>query len=133
MNLEKNLNFPNKIKVSNIFETDNSEWSFIFTFPVVCTFHNHLRDFHFKVTHKILWFNKLLHKTGVVETCMCSFCEQYEENRIQIFCKCEIVLKFLETFQRWWYAVTNINIVWSTKVFLLGYKPEKCDGDLIID
>lgn len=133
MNLDKNVNFPSKIVLSNKFNVNDSEWSHIFTFAFMCTIDNNLRDFQYKVIHNMLWFNKILFKIGIVETSLCSFCNQIDENRIHIFGECEIVVNFLEKFQRWWYNVTNKRILLNPKIILLGYKPEECKNNQCVN
>ena len=55
------------------------------------TLDSYSRQFHFKLTHNILFLNKALRRMNLVESSMCSYCKEEEETPIHLFAECQYV------------------------------------------
>ena len=60
-----------------------------------------LRDFQFKINHRILVTNSFLLKIKKKETDLCSYCHTESESIMHLFARCDLVKEFRENFKRW--------------------------------
>ncbi len=67
----------------------------------VCTIETQLRSFYFKLFHKVIAFNKFLHKIGRKDSPLCFFCDKVPETEVHNFCECEKVTTILNELQDW--------------------------------
>jgi hypothetical protein len=71
----------------------------------------------------MLWFNYKLHKIGLVDAPICTYCKTHNENRYHIFCECDVVKIFWTSFCTWLENVTGVKIKLCNKTIILGHKP----------
>jgi hypothetical protein len=70
------------------------DWSFIYCIPFSVTKYTKLQDFQYKLIHRILITNAFLHKCGLKETELCTFCTDTNESIVHIFRECNYVRTF---------------------------------------
>ena len=97
----------------------NQEWSHIFMLPYKCTIEEKLRNFHFKLIHRILPTNVLLFKLSKVQTSNCSFCGSEWETLIHLFCLCKITQRFWGELKIW-LQMRQIDISLEPHSIILG-------------
>jgi hypothetical protein len=76
------------------------DWSFIYCIPFSVTKDTKLQDFQYKLIHRILITNSFLHKCGLKETELCTFCTETKESIVHIFWEFNYVRNF-------WLAIGN--------------------------
>ena len=77
------------------------DWRNILSFPFKCTIEEKLRNFQFKLLHRILPTNVVLLKMSKVQSSYCSFCNAEPETLLHLFCDCKITQQFLSSLKHW--------------------------------
>ena len=72
----------------------NLDWSKIFTLPHKAVYNTKLRYFQFSFIHRILHCNSFLYKIGVLDSPLCTFCNNAEESISHLFWDCPIISAF---------------------------------------
>jgi hypothetical protein len=83
-----------------------------------------LKDFQFKINHKILVTKTFLFKINKSENDVCSYCNIAPETIYHIFCECSKVKAFIHTVKTWLHNEYDINIPLIDKPFLLSTTKE---------
>lgn len=97
------------------------------------TISTHIRNFQFKLLHRLVATNAKLHRWGIVGNKNCTFCNVEEESYSHLFCKCNHVQAFWqEVFQKI-RERSDVQIIFSDCEILLG-TPDKIEPiyDLIL-
>lgn len=85
-------------------------------------------DVDFKIFHNILYTNEKLHKFGILDSDLCSFCNSGKEDMVHMFLRCERLKDFISFIQ---YHTENflrnmpnefINTIDFNELFLLGFR-----------
>jgi len=76
--------------ISNYFENTTLFWPGIHMVARQATIDSYTRMFHFKCTHNILYLNNRLHKMGLAENKLCSYCSAPKETVYHLFFECPI-------------------------------------------
>ena len=63
-------------------------WPKIYMLGRRITLDSYARQFHFKITHNILFLNKALKRMNLVESSLCSYCNGVDETTIHLFSGC---------------------------------------------
>lgn len=84
-NVETNTAFCNLMSLYNISEREVEK---IFVQPRICTLNSKLREFQFKLLHKIIYTNHHLHRFKFHENGLCSYCKKFEETYQHVFFDC---------------------------------------------
>ena len=71
-------------------------WSKIYMLGRRITLDSYSRQFHFKITHNILFLNKALKRMNLVVSSLCSYCNAEEETTIHLFAECLYVKELWE-------------------------------------
>ena len=79
----------------------NTNWAKINKIPFESTIDSKYRWFQYRIIHRIICTNNLLHKMKILQSPMCTFCKSYDESIYHLFCECEIV-------QDYWSDVENL-------------------------
>ena len=58
------------------------------------------RQYHFKITHNILFLNKALKRMNLVVSSLCSYCNAEEETTIHLFAECLYVKELWELLKK---------------------------------
>ena len=90
-----------KRKYEELFLTTDLPWQEIYLLPRKVTVDSKTREFQYKFLHRILFTNKPLHKMGIVNTSMCTFCGRCEESLEHLFIYCEFTSSFWLSATRW--------------------------------
>jgi hypothetical protein len=83
-----------------------------------------LKDFQFKINHKILVTKTFLFKINKSENDVCSYCNAAPETIYHIFCECSKVKNFIQAIKSWLQNEYDINIPLIDKPFLLSTTKE---------
>ena len=66
-------------------------WSKIYMLGRKITLDSYSRQFHFKLTHNVLFLNKALNRMNLVESSLCSYCNVEDETTVHLFSGCVFV------------------------------------------
>jgi len=122
------LNYSNMQKYKSMIKWENSlslsleldEWKIINNIPFVCTIDTKLRWFQFRITNRILSTNTFLHKIGIIENNLCSFCNAQPETLQHLFWDCEKISLIWIQLNNWIQSKSGVHINLSGKKVLLG-------------
>ena len=91
LKMKENPTSENKItEIINI--RDEIKWSDAYTIARKTTIDNYSRSFHFKLSHNILYLNKILNRMHLADTSICSYCHIEDETIVHLFSACQITL-----------------------------------------
>ena len=68
---------------------DSLPWKKIYVLPRNLSIDAYSRIFQFKCFHNILYLNNTLHKCGITESPLCSYCNLDKETLVHLFCECK--------------------------------------------
>ena len=107
---EKNLEFE-------------SEKTYLLAFK--CTKETKLREFQFKLLHRRIATNDYLHKIGLEQSDLCTFCGEETENLTHLFLRCKYSKSFWEEFSQWLaHNTSNTEGFVPSETILLGIVTE---------
>ena len=66
-------------------------WSKIYMLGRRITLDSYSRQFHFKITHNVLFLNKALNRMNIVESSLCSYCNIEDETTVHLFSNCRVI------------------------------------------
>ena len=101
----------------------NFEWSHVLDFKLKKIKDNRVRQFNFKLLHKVLPFKDNLYKWKITYDMLCTYCNE-SESFIHILLKCRQVAVF---WQKIHHLVTNLfqkDIELGEKIILIGFNIE---------
>ena len=116
-------------KWSNELDTKAIESEKIFSLLYKCSIEERLRNFQFKLLHRILPTNIFLTRVSKSETPFCYFCQGYKETFIHLFCECAVIKAFWEELAQWLLS-KNIILSLQPKCIILGQNLERIDVTL---
>ena len=79
-------------KIEQQLSLNSLNWSKIYMLGRKMTLDSYSRQFHFKLTHNILFLNKALKRMKLVNSSMCSYCNAVEETPVHLFAECQNVI-----------------------------------------
>lgn len=79
-----------------------------------------LRDFQFKINHKILVTKSFLYKIKKTQNNICSYCKKESESIIHLFCHCEVTSQFWDTIKTWLQREANLRLELNEKYILFS-------------
>ena len=79
---------------NNTLDIDGNEWHIIFSNCFNIIRETRLQYFQFKFIHKILPVNQYLTKLKILDSSLCSFCDNASESLEHLFWSCEFSFKF---------------------------------------
>ena len=74
--------------LKRVLELTDIDWTKIYTLPRITTIESSLKTFQYKILNNILYLNERLFKFNVVESPLCSLCNQASESVLHLFCTC---------------------------------------------
>ena len=95
-------------QIENTLNVGGIDWSCVYVLGRQITIDSYLRQFHFKLTHNILYFNKMLKTMKLINTSLCYFSNDAEETPIHLFYECQTIVSLWCSIQR--YFITNLII-----------------------
>ncbi len=84
-------------------------WTYVFRLPFKTTLDTQLRFFQYRINHRILGTNSLLHKIGIRNTNSCTFCQRESETIEHLLWNCPITQTFISSFKNW--VINNCNSI----------------------
>ena len=82
-----------EIKIGEIINNpDEIDWSNAYTIARKTTIDSYSRIFHFKLSHNILYLNKILQRMHLADTSLCSFCNVEEETIAHLYSRCTVTI-----------------------------------------
>lgn len=78
-----------------------------------------IRDFQFRLLHRVIFTNHTLYRWGIVESPRCDFCEIESETIEHLFLTCTVTKRFWEMFQAWYECLTDTEIELPHDVIIL--------------
>ena len=88
-------------KYEDIFSVHNLWWEQFYLLPRKATLDSKTRESQYKLLHRIVYTNKILHKMGLVPSPMCSFCGNTEESLEHLFIYCDTSKHFWSSLTEW--------------------------------
>ena len=76
-------------------------WKDLYIIPYQCTLDTKLREFQFKILHRILTTNYSLYKMSLAPSPVCSFCDHNDESLRHLFVHCSFVSTFWDQILNW--------------------------------
>ena len=96
-------------------------WKQIFLICVKTVNDYELIWFQYRILHRILGTQKLLHQIRISETDKCLLCHACTETLIHLFCFCPMVAKLWQDLSNWIKEKTNIVIKFDSFRIIMGY------------
>ena len=107
--LNKNKDEPtSKLKWQQIYVIDEETWDKIFATPFNKNLSAQQQWFQPRLNHRILPCKKYLYKLKLIDSPLCSFCDQ-EETLIHMFWTCATTQLFLNKLKGWFSSINLIN------------------------
>ena len=103
----------------NVNLTRNT-WQNIFLIPFKATTETKLREFQFKILHRIVATKKYLFRIKVIDSNTCTFCGNNVEDLLHLFFECRKVKDIWDKLQHWLQSLNMPVFNWSAKEILLG-------------
>ncbi len=103
-------------------QNDNKYWKQI-NLTVKLPMEVKLQWFQYRIIHRILGTNSLLHKIGIAESPLCSLCTQKPETILHLFWECPIVSCLISEITIWFSDLYGTEIEITASDFILG-KPQ---------
>ena len=83
------------------FSVHDLRWEQFYLLPRKTTLDSKTREFQYRLLHRIVYTNKVLHKMGLVPSPMCSFCGKTEESLEHLFIYCDTSKHFWSSVTEW--------------------------------
>ena len=87
--------------ISELLGTSDINWTVVYHLPHRATNETSLRVFQYQILNNILYLNNRLHKSGFVESPLCSLCNREPESILHLFCYCQEAQKLWKSVQHW--------------------------------
>ena len=98
----------------------NLDWKNIHMMSFKNTKNSKLQWFQYRIVHRILGTNKILHKMGKSESDKCTFCKESVETIEHIFWSCHKVAAIWEELYQWVNQTTNQELPLNLKIVIFG-------------
>ena len=101
-------------------ELESRVWKCIFLIPYKATVETKLREFQFKILHRIIATKKFLLKINLTDDNKCFFCKTEIEDLLHLFFNCSYVQQLWGSLKQWLGSLHVQVFDWSLKDILLG-------------
>ena len=118
-NINKCLKRKCFIKWETLFDTE-IEWNDVFENIYKYTNDPKLRNFQYKVLHRIFPNNKILHRMGIVNSILCSNCNAETDSLEHYLWYCNRLNNFWQMVQNWINSTFDSDIILSAQSVILG-------------
>ena len=105
-------------------EWDDNVWKKVYDSNRKAILGSKFRAFSYHYLHRTLVFNNLLHKIGKVDSNLCTFCGEAEENFVHLFMNCRVTETCFNDLQQW--LLTN-NVSITKEQTVIDYH---CESEL---
>ena len=99
---------------------EKSDLSKIYLLPIKATREIKLTMFQYKIIHRILPTNSLLHKMKKVASPSCPFCPSEHQTLWHLLINCEQASSFWNRFQEWYSTSSNTKLLLSELEVMFG-------------
>jgi hypothetical protein len=132
INLKFNISAKPKWEYSIMQQIQESDWHNIFTLPSKITPDAQLRIFQYKILHRTLPSNKLLHIYRIRTDPWCDKCVNTIETLEHVFHMCPVILRLWYDVADWLFPELDLYQYINTEYILLGIYKEKKNLENII-
>ena len=85
------------------FEIDENDWQAIFTQPYIATRDTKLQSLQYKIIHRIFPCKKWLHTQKVVESPLCTLCDDNKiDDMLHHLAECSALNNLWSYLEKWW-------------------------------
>ena len=98
----------------------DGEWRNINDLQYKCCIETKMRAFYFRLLHHILPNNEFLYKVGIVESDLCTFCEENIETICHYLCMCPLTVIFWTEVLGWIKSKTSIELSMDPAVLIFA-------------
>ena len=102
-------------------DVKDNEWSYIYTMPFKSTYDVKMRIFQYKINLNCLMTNTRLFKMNLIDSDICTFCNNHPENMKHLFWECICVNKIWKDFKTWFEGYINTNIDLNYRNIIFGF------------
>ena len=95
-------------------------WKKINQSNMFCTIETKLRAFYFKFLHRIAANNEFLSSVNIIESDLCTFCQEHVETLYHYLCSCPLTVIFWTEVLAWIKTKTNIELELVPSALLFG-------------
>ncbi len=116
-------------EISDIESVNNNFWKRIFNLPFSTTRDTNIQSFLFRIIHKIIPCNKLLHTIKIKKNALCNFCDD-DDDMLHFFINCKKVKEFWIFWINCWENISRMPIKHSNvlnECILLGLPNNKAE------
>ena len=100
---------------------DDVTWKYIYSLPHRITIDTYLQSFQFKILHRIFTCGKYLHKVGIRENNICTFCkENLVDDIMHYFYECNAVLDLWQSIYNLLYDIFDVRLNLSRFDIIFG-------------
>ena len=92
------LPYEKFLKWEDVTNSEISEWSKYFSLLKRCCRDTYLKNFQYKILHRIIPTNTFLYRIKQKETSLCTFCNEEEETIEHLFYDCNVTYNFWLSF-----------------------------------
>ncbi len=96
------------------------DWENIHVNPFKCLIINKHRSFAFKFLHKLIFSDKRLFLSGMIESTLCRFCLEDVGSFMHNFWNCRVIQAFISNCIKWYNDTFGCNVLVNQISFLLG-------------
>ena len=109
---------------------DTEEWNTVHKIPFRATHETYIQSFQYKVLHRIIPCNHWLYKLKIVISPNCKTCGT-DDTLIHYFMDYERVQNFWNSFDTWWYTLTNTRLVIDPAIVIFGIPENTLDAQVL--
>ncbi len=109
-------------------DLDKNAWHYIFQNLYATSMSTQLRALQYKILHRILATNRMLHIWGILDHEMCSFCKTEIETLTHLFYHCDIVKRFWARVKAYTFENFHIDLDFSINDIMLGNFDDNTEG-----
>lgn len=123
-------------KYCNIFglHAVDCMWDNVFGIFWNILYDNQIKEFQFKILHRILGTNHLAYKMGKISTPRCTFCNLYSEKIEHVFYDCIYVKQIWIEMEKIFTKLSNKKVVLSVNEAILGYNlDDKTEANFLLN
>ena len=84
-----------------LYPNHEINWNLVNLIPYKVTVDVKTRCFQFKLLHRVVYTNKLMHKINFSDTDLCTFCDETVESLEHLFFRCKHCQNFWKSFVLW--------------------------------
>lgn len=131
-NLERNVVKNYEFKWEQIFPDLKPLWHVVNMKCFSISNDVKLKWFQYRLIHRILGTNELLHKIGIKDNPLCSFCNLQNETIYHIFVECSVVKPFWVNIQNWFTRELGIEANLEEESIIFGVNNDTYFVQLVI-